>query len=74
VVLIGERLLYYLLAELDPDFQKLFKVQVDFEDEVVRSPENAVLFARLIAGAVGKHGLKPFDSRLSRGSLTKRRA
>jgi lon-related putative ATP-dependent protease len=63
VVLIGERLLYYLLSELDPDFPKLFKVQVDFEDEVVRSPDNAGLFSRLIAGAVGRHGLKSFDSK-----------
>jgi lon-related putative ATP-dependent protease len=62
VVLVGERLLYYMLTELDPDFQKLFKVQVDFEDEVVRSPENAGLFARLLAGTVRKHGLKPFDA------------
>jgi predicted ATP-dependent protease len=62
VVLVGERLLYYMLTELDPDFQKLFKVQVDFEDEVVRSPENAGLFARLVAETVRKHGLKPFDA------------
>jgi lon-related putative ATP-dependent protease len=62
VVLVGERLLYYLLCELDQDFQKLFKVQVDFEDEIVRSPEIAGLFARLVAGTVGRHGLKPFDA------------
>lgn len=60
VVLIGERLLYYLLADLDPDFQKLFKVQVDFEDEIVRSPENTALFARVVAATVGRQGLRPF--------------
>ncbi len=30
----GDRPIYYLLAELTPTFLELFKVQVDFEDEV----------------------------------------
>ena len=47
VVLVGERQLYYTLAEFDPDFPKLFKVQVDFEDEAERSPENLTLLRPL---------------------------
>ena len=62
VVLVGERQLYYTLAEFDPDFPKLFKVQVDFEDEAERSPENLNLFARFIAAVVRDWGLRPADA------------
>lgn len=61
VVLLGERLLYYLLYEYDPDFGELFKVEVDFEDEMDRSPENNLLYARLIATLARKEGLRHFD-------------
>jgi len=62
VVLVGERQLYYTLAEFDPDFSKLFKVQVDFEDEAERSPENLMLFARFVAAVVRDWGLRPADA------------
>src|SRR5262245_41646710 len=31
IILVGERPLYHLLAQSDPDFNELFKVEVDFE-------------------------------------------
>ena len=49
VVLVGERLLYYLLSAYDPDFQELFKVEADFENDVPRNGGNTRLYARLIA-------------------------
>ena len=49
VVLVGERLLYYLLSAYDPDFQELFKVEADFENDVPRNGGNTRLFAQLIA-------------------------
>lgn len=61
VVLVGERLLYYLLSAVDPDFRELFKVQVDFEDSLDRTEESQLLYARLIAGLVRREKLKPFD-------------
>ncbi len=61
VVLIGERLLYYLLCAYDPDFTELFKVAADFEDEMPRSPENNLAYARLIANLAHKEGLRDFD-------------
>ncbi len=61
VVLLGDRLLYYLLCEYDPDFMALFKVAVDFEDSVDRNPDNDQLYAQLVATLVRKHGLRPFD-------------
>ncbi len=62
VVLIGERILYYLLNSLDPDFADLFKVQVDFDENFSRSEENARLYASLIATIVRKHGLRPLNA------------
>lgn len=61
VVLLGDRLLYYLLAEYDPEFAELFKVAADFEDEVPRSEENDLLYARLVGTLVRKEKLRPFD-------------
>ena len=53
VVLIGERMLYYLLYHYDPDFKELFKVSADFEDEMPRSDENIQLYAKMI-GTIAK--------------------
>ncbi len=59
VVLIGERMLYYLLQALDPEFSTLFKVAADFEDELDRSTENTMLYARLLATLARQESLKP---------------
>ncbi len=61
VVLFGDRELYYLLAANDPDFNRLFKVQADFDDTIERSAENHEAYARLIASIVAKHNLKHVD-------------
>jgi lon-related putative ATP-dependent protease len=63
VVLLGERELYSLLSQLDPDFFGLFKVAVDFEDEVDRTPDTAIAYARMIAAFVAKEGMRPFDAK-----------
>jgi lon-related putative ATP-dependent protease len=61
IVLLGERLLYYMLAALDPDFLELFKVMVDFEESMDRRPEAHALYATLIATLVRKEGLRALD-------------
>ncbi|HSF30253.1 MAG TPA: AAA family ATPase [Candidatus Tectomicrobia bacterium] len=61
VVLLGERLLYYMLAERDPDFGELFKVAADFEDQMDRTAENHLLYARMIATMVRQENLRPLD-------------
>lgn len=61
VVLIGERLLYYLLCALDPDFLELFKVAADFEDRIERNEDGNRAYARLIATLARNEGLRPFD-------------
>lgn len=61
VVLLGERLLYYLLNYFDPDFSDLFKVAADFEDTMTRTEESDLLYARLIATIARKEGLLALD-------------
>ena len=61
VVMIGERRIYYLLSWLDPEFDTLFKVAVDFEDRVERDADSDAVYARLIASVVQQAGLRSFD-------------
>lgn len=63
VVLLGERELYSLLSQLDPDFYGLFKVAVDLEDDVDRTAETSVAYARMIAGFIAKEGMRPFEAK-----------
>jgi lon-related putative ATP-dependent protease len=61
VVLVGERRLYWLLDALDPEFPSLFKVAADFEEDVERTEETDLAFARLLAGIVRGDRLRPLD-------------
>jgi lon-related putative ATP-dependent protease len=61
VVLVGERILYYLLTEYDPEFAELFKVAADFEDTIERNTEHYQLYAQLIAALVQRDKLLPFE-------------
>lgn len=62
VVLIGDRMLYYLLSTLDPDFSDLFKVEADFDEELPRTQTNIDLYARLIATIAKKQDLRPLNA------------
>ena len=57
VVLLGDRHLYYLLYELDPEFAGLFKIVADFEEHMPRSVDNDLLFARMMASTIDKENL-----------------
>jgi lon-related putative ATP-dependent protease len=61
VVLVGERLLYYLLHAYDPEFADLFKVAADFEEDMPRHTENDLAYARAVATLARKEKLRPFD-------------
>ncbi len=61
VVLVGQRLLYYLLHAYDPEFAALFKVAVDFEEDMPRGPQNDLLYARVIGALARKQGLRPLE-------------
>jgi lon-related putative ATP-dependent protease len=61
IVLFGDRLLYFLLAAVDPDLANHFKVLADFENDIARTPENEVMLARLVASMVRNDGLNALD-------------
>jgi len=61
VVLVGDRLLYHLLAEYDPEFLELFKIAADFEEEIDRGEESELAYARLVATMGRAEALRPFD-------------
>lgn len=62
VVLIGERLVYYLLSQHDPDFPALFKINADMESEIERNPENTAVYARLITTLAHQDKLRPLTA------------
>jgi len=61
VIVIGERLLYYLLVDLDPEFAELFKVQADFEDSLPRAARTLPDYARFLRSVVAAKHLRPLD-------------
>ncbi len=63
VVLIGDRTLYYLLYQYDPEFKELFKVVADFEEDIQRNDENIKLYAQLIASLANKNELLPLNKK-----------
>lgn len=69
IVLLGDRLLYYLLVEYDTDFAELFKVCADFNDDFERTAETCQLYARLIAMLIRQNNLRPFDAEAVAGVL-----
>lgn len=53
VILVGERHHYYLLQALDPEFDQLFRIGADYEDDAPRTRETIAGFA-LFLGAIGR--------------------
>jgi len=72
VILIGERWLYYLLSQYDIEFESLFKVAADLDDELDRSDENVRSYARLIARAAQRNGLLPLGGTAIRRVIEER--
>ncbi|MBA4502939.1 Lon protease family protein [Marinobacterium marinum] len=63
VVLVGERDTYYLLQELDHDFEKMFRVVVDFDEDVHRTPHSIRQYARLMKTLANEESLAPLTRR-----------
>ena len=59
VILIGERWLYYLLSMYDHEFDELFSVAADLDDEIERSEENVGHYSRLVADRARTADLLP---------------
>ena len=62
IILLGDRGTYYMLHEMDPDFPELFKVEADFEEEILRDESSTLKYARLIASRTRKFKLKDMDA------------
>lgn len=60
VILIGDPMIYYLLFNLDPDFQELFKVKADFSLRMERTPETTEQYAQFIATVCREENLTHF--------------
>lgn len=61
VVLLGERRLYYLLSTYDPDFNELFKIAADFENDMKRNAETHLAYAHLVGSIAARDKLLPFE-------------
>ncbi len=61
IILVGDRLLHYLLGVYDPEFRDLFKISADFEDSMERDVNSNALYARVIASLARREGLRPLS-------------
>ncbi|KUJ75047.1 ATP-dependent protease [Thiomicrospira sp. XS5] len=52
LVLIGQAQHFYALQEIDAQFNRLFKVQVEFEVELERTPDHELVLAKQLASEV----------------------
>lgn len=59
VIVIGSRELYYALQDLDPDFQDMFRVLVDFEEDFPLEADTLLQFARLVRNRTHEEGMAP---------------
>ncbi len=61
VVLVGERMIYYLMHAYDPEFRELFKVASDFEELTERHAGAELAHARVIATFLRREKLRPLE-------------
>lgn len=59
VILVGTRDIYYLLEELDSEFNEMFRVLADFDDHIKRSADNVAQFVQLLHRHAHDSGAKP---------------
>lgn len=59
VVLIGSRDIYYLLEEMDSEFNEMFRILADFDNYIPRTIESMTSFASLMIKHAADSGAKP---------------
>lgn len=62
VILIGSRELYYSLQDLDPDFQEMFRVLVDFDEDIPLSDDGLEQFSQLLKTRTSEEQMAPLTS------------
>jgi len=61
IILIGDALLYQLLAMYDEDFWEIFRVKADFDFQVDKTKDNMMAFAAFICSCCEEYKLLHFD-------------
>ncbi|RMG05734.1 MAG: ATP-dependent protease [Nitrospirae bacterium] len=61
VILIGNPYIYYLLYNLDEEYNELFKVKADFDSRMERTDETTMNYASFVATKAKEENLLPFD-------------
>ena len=59
IILAGSRDIYYLLQELDSEFNEIFRILADFDNHIDRTPESMQQFAALMMKHARDSGAKP---------------
>ena len=62
VIIIGSRELYYTLQDLDPDFQEMFRVLVDFDEDIPLVEDSLEQFAQLMKTRTSEEGMAPLTA------------
>lgn len=62
IVLFGDRYLHYRLSVLDSEFGDLFKVVADFAEDIPRTSENEMEFAKLLSMVIREERLRGFSA------------
>jgi lon-related putative ATP-dependent protease len=61
IILFGSRQMYYLLEEMDSEFNEMFRVLADFDDNIVLNDESMQQFAALMQNHTNNLGMKPLS-------------
>jgi len=61
VIIIGSPFIYNLLSTYDDEFEKMFKIKVDFDTVMDNNYKNQMAIAQFISHFCKQEGLKPFD-------------
>lgn len=63
IILFGDRSTYMLLQNYDPEFEELFKVTADFENEMPRTKDSQIQYAKFISSLVHEKGFLHCDKK-----------
>ncbi|GEM76665.1 Lon protease family protein [Vibrio sagamiensis] len=63
IILFGDYRTYQLLQHYDPEFAELFRVTADFEDEMIRTPDSELQYARFISSVVNDNNMLHCDKK-----------
>jgi len=59
VILVGSRDIYYLLEELDNEFNEMFRILADFDEQIPLTDETKQRFAQLMVKQAADSGARP---------------